>query len=143
MSVLFSPITLRGLTLLNRIIVSPMCQYMAEDGKANDWHLVHLGGLALSGAGMLCVEGTAVEPDGRITPGDLGLWDDVTEDAFKPALAAVRQYSKIAVAIQLAHAGRKGSSRVPWAGGGLIPVSEGGWAPQAPSPIPHKEGEPA
>jgi 2,4-dienoyl-CoA reductase-like NADH-dependent reductase (Old Yellow Enzyme family) len=141
MSALFSPITLRGLTLSNRIIVSPMCQYVAEGGKANDWHLVHLGGLALSGAGMLCVEGTAVEPDGRITPGDLGLWDDVTEDAFKPVLAAVRRNSKIAVAIQLAHAGRKGSSRVPWEGGGLISESEGGWVNQAPSPLSQKSGE--
>jgi 2,4-dienoyl-CoA reductase-like NADH-dependent reductase (Old Yellow Enzyme family) len=113
MCVLFSPITLRGLNLSNRIIVSPMCQYVADNGKANTWHLVHLGGLAHSGAGMLCIEATAVEPNGRITPGDLGLWDDATEAAFKPVLAGVRLYSKIAVAIQLAHAGRKGSSRVP------------------------------
>jgi 2,4-dienoyl-CoA reductase-like NADH-dependent reductase (Old Yellow Enzyme family) len=141
MSVLFSPITLRGLTLSNRIVVSPMCQYVGENGKANTWHLVHLGGLALSGAGMLCIEGTAVEPDGRITPGDLGLWDDVTEAAFKPVLAAVRRYSKVAVAIQLAHAGRKGSSRVPWEGGQLIPVSEGGWLNHAPSPVSQKDRE--
>jgi 2,4-dienoyl-CoA reductase-like NADH-dependent reductase (Old Yellow Enzyme family) len=141
MSALFSPINLRGLTLSNRIIVSPMCQYVAENGKANTWHLVHLGGLAHSGAGMLCIEGTAVEPDGRITPSDLGLWDDATEAALKPVLAAVRQYSKIAVAIQLAHAGRKGSSRVPWEGGQLIPVSEGGWLNHAPSPLSQKDGE--
>ena len=88
MSALFSPINLRDLTLSNRIIVSPMCQYVAENGKANTWHLVHLGGLAHSGAGMLCIEGTAVEPDGRITPSDLGLWDDATEAALKPVLAA-------------------------------------------------------
>jgi 2,4-dienoyl-CoA reductase-like NADH-dependent reductase (Old Yellow Enzyme family) len=143
MSALFSPITLRGLTLSNRIIVSPMCQYVAEDGKPNTWHLIHLGGLALSGAGMLCIEGTAVEPDGRITPADLGLWNDATEAAFKPLLAAVRQYSKIAVAMQLAHAGRKGSSHVPWGGGQLIPVSEGGWLNHAPSPVPQKDGEAA
>ena len=141
MSALFSPINLRGLTLSNRIIVSPMCQYVAENGKANIWHLVHLGGLAHSGAGMLCIEGTAVEPDGRITPSDLGLWDDVTEAALKPVLAVVRQYSKIAVTIQLAHAGRKGSSRVPWEGGQLIPVSQGGWLNHAPSPLPLKDGE--
>jgi 2,4-dienoyl-CoA reductase-like NADH-dependent reductase (Old Yellow Enzyme family) len=141
MTGLFSPITLRGLTLSNRIIVSPMCQYMAENGKVNAWHLIHLGGLALSGAGMLCMEGTAVEPDGRITPADLGLWDDATEAAFEPVLAAVRQYSKIAVAIQLAHAGRKGSSRVPWEGGQLIPVSAGGWLNHAPSRVPQKDGE--
>jgi 2,4-dienoyl-CoA reductase-like NADH-dependent reductase (Old Yellow Enzyme family) len=141
MSALFSPINLRGLTLSNRIIVSPMCQYVAENGKANTRHLVHLGGLAHSGAGMLCIEGTAVEPDGRITPSDLGLWDDATEAALRPVLAAVRQYSKIAVAIQLAHAGRKGSSRVPWEGGQLIPVSEGGWLNHAPSPVSQKDGE--
>ena len=141
MSALFSPINLRGLTLSNRIIVSPMCQYVAENGKANTWHLVHLGGLAHSGAGMLCIEGTAVEPDGRITPSDLGLWDDATEAALRPVLAAVRQYSKIAVAIRLAHAGRKGSSRVPWEGGLLIPLSEGRWLSHAPSPLPQKDGE--
>src|SRR3984885_2870108 len=126
MSALFSPFTLRGVTLSNRVVVSPMCQYSAEAGRATAWHMIHLGGLALSGAGMLCIEATAVEPEGRITPSDLGLWDDATEAALKPVLAAVRQYSKIAVAIQLAHAGRKGSSRVPWEGGQLIPLSEGG-----------------
>jgi 2,4-dienoyl-CoA reductase-like NADH-dependent reductase (Old Yellow Enzyme family) len=141
MGALFSPINLRGLTLSNRIIVSPMCQYVAENGKANTWHLVHLRGLAHSGAGMLCIEGTAVEADGRITPSDLGLWDDATEAALNPVLAAVRQYSKIAVAIQLAHAGCKGSSRVPWEGGQLIPVSEGGWLNHAPSAVPQKDGE--
>src|ERR1700721_4037565 len=103
MSALFSPLTLRSVTLANRIVVSPMCQYSGERGEATAWHMIHLGGMALSGAGLLCIEATSVEPDGRITPGDLGLWDDATEAAFKPVLAAVRQYSKIAVAIQLAH----------------------------------------
>ncbi|WP_114813920.1 NADH:flavin oxidoreductase/NADH oxidase [Paraburkholderia kururiensis] len=141
MSALFTPITLRGVTLPNRIVVSPMCQYSAERGEATAWHMIHLGQLALSGAGMLCIEATAVEPDGRITPADLGLWDDVTEAALKPVLAAIRKHSPIRVAMQLSHAGRKASSHVPWEGGQLIPVAEGGWQPHAPSPVPHKESE--
>ncbi|CAB3760720.1 NADH:flavin oxidoreductase/NADH oxidase [Paraburkholderia solisilvae] len=141
MSALFSPLTLRSVTLPNRIVVSPMCQYSAERGEANAWHMIHLGHLALSGAGLLCIEATAVEPDGRITPGDLGLWDDVTEAALVPVLAAIRKYSGIPVAMQLAHAGRKASSHAPWDGGQLIPVSAGGWLPHAPSALPHKAGE--
>src|SRR5260370_37242121 len=141
MNALFSPIALRSVVLPNRVLVSPMCQYSSEDGEANAWHVMHLGSLAFSGAGMLCIEATAVEPVGRITPSDLGLWDEKTEAALRPILAAVRRYSKIAVAIQLAHAGRKGSSRVPWEGGQLIPVSEGGWLNHAPSPLSQKDGE--
>ena len=141
MSTLFSPLSLGGLTLANRIVVSPMCQYSAEAGEPNAWHLMHLGTLAVSGAGMLCVEGTAVEPRGRITPGDLGLWDDTTAAAFKPVLAAIRRFSSIAVTIQLAHAGRKGSSRVPWEGGGQIASAEGGWLTDAPSALEHAPGE--
>jgi 2,4-dienoyl-CoA reductase-like NADH-dependent reductase (Old Yellow Enzyme family) len=141
MSALFSPFSMRGLRLANRIVVSPMCQYSAEGGMPNTWHLIHLGHLAISGAGMLCTEGTAVEPAGRITPSDLGLWDDDTEASFKPVLEAIRKYSKIAVTIQLAHAGRKGSSRVPWEGGAQIPLSEGGWLTYAPSALEHKPGE--
>lgn len=141
MSALFSPITLRGLTLANRIMVAPMCQYSAEDGEANDWHFTHINSLALSGAAMFCIEATAVEPIGRITPGCLGLWNDATEAALKPVLASVRKRSKAAVAIQLAHAGRKASSHKPWDGGQLIPVSEGGWVAEGPSAVPHKEGE--
>jgi 2,4-dienoyl-CoA reductase-like NADH-dependent reductase (Old Yellow Enzyme family) len=141
MSALFSPLTLRSVTLRNRIVVSPMCQYSAERGEANEWHMIHLGHLALSGAGLLCIEATSVEPDGRITPGDLGLWDDVTEAALTPVLAAIRKHSHIPVAMQLSHAGRKASSHVPWEGGQLIPVSEGGWLPHAPSSLPHKAGE--
>lgn len=118
-----------------------MCQYSAEGGEPNTWHLTHLSNLALSGAGMLCIEGTAVEPEARITPRDLGLWDDRTEVAFQPVLAAVRKYSKIAVTIQLAHAGRKGSSRVPWEGGAQIPLTEGGWLTDAPSALAHKRDE--
>jgi 2,4-dienoyl-CoA reductase-like NADH-dependent reductase (Old Yellow Enzyme family) len=143
MSVLFSPIRLRGLTLPNRIVVSPMCQYVAEEGKATTWHLIHLGGMALSGAGLLCIEATAVEPEGRITAGDLGLWNDRTEAALRLVLAAIRQHSKIGVIMQLAHAGRKASSKVPWEGGQLVPVSAGGWLPVAPSALPHQQGEPA
>jgi NADPH2 dehydrogenase len=141
MSALFSPITLRGLTLPNRIVISPMCQYSAEDGKATDWHMIHLGSLALSGAGLLCLEATAVEAIGRITPGDLGLYDDATEAALKPVLAAIRKHSKMPVAMQLAHAGRKASSHAPWDGGQQIPVSEGGWIAQAPSALSQKPGE--
>jgi NADPH2 dehydrogenase len=120
-----------------------MCQYSAENGEANDWHFVHIGSLALSGAAMFCIEATAVEAIGRITPGCLGLWNDATEAALKPIMASVRKRSNIAVAMQLAHAGRKASSHVPWDGGQLIPPSEGGWQPVAPSAVPHKEGEAA
>jgi len=141
MSALLAPITFRNLTLRNRIVVAPMCQYSAEGGEPNDWHHVHLGSLALSGAGLLCIEGTAVTPEGRITPADLGLWDDKTEAAYRPILATIRRYSKIPVAIQLAHAGRKGSSHIPWEGGQQIPISEGGWLTPAPSAIEQKPGE--
>src|SRR6195952_3978919 len=141
MSALFSPFTLRGVTLPNRIVVSPMCQYSAVRGEATAWHMIHLGHLALSGAGMLCLEATSVDPDGRITPGDLGLGDDVLEAALKPVIDAIRQYSHIAITMEISHAGRKASSAVPWEGGQLIEVSQGGWLPSAPSAIPHKEGE--
>ncbi|NTZ85446.1 NADH:flavin oxidoreductase/NADH oxidase [Burkholderia metallica] len=141
MTALFSPFTLRGVTLPNRIVISPMCQYSAERGEATDWHMIHLGHLALSGAGLLCIEATAVEPDGRITHGDLGLWDDVTEAALKPVLAAIRKHSPVRVAMQLSHAGRKASSAAPWEGGQLVPVADGGWLPQGPSAVPHKDGE--
>ncbi|WP_321821826.1 MULTISPECIES: NADH:flavin oxidoreductase/NADH oxidase [unclassified Burkholderia] len=141
MTALFSPFTLRGVTLPNRIVISPMCQYSAERGEATDWHMIHLGHLALSGAGLLCIEATAVEPDGRITAGDLGLWDDATEAALKPVLAAIRKHSPVRVAMQLSHAGRKASSEVPWKGGQLVSVADGGWLPHAPSALPHKDGE--
>jgi 2,4-dienoyl-CoA reductase-like NADH-dependent reductase (Old Yellow Enzyme family) len=134
---LFSPLALRSLKLSNRIVVSPMCQYCADDGLANAWHVAHLGQLAVSGAGMLMVESTAVEADGRITPGDLGLWNDATEAAFRPVLALIRQYSKIPVVLQLAHAGRKASSHVPWKGGQLIPPSEGGSSISHAQPLPN------
>src|SRR4051794_9684715 len=142
MSALFSAITLRGLNLPNRIMVAPMCQYSAVDGEANDWHFTHINSLALSGAAMFCIEATGVEAVGRITPGCLGLYDDATEAALKPILASVRRHSKIAVAIQLAHAGRKASSHRPWEGGQLIPLTHGGWQAEGPSAVPHKAEEP-
>src|SRR6201995_4619108 len=143
MSVLFSPIQLRDLKLANRIMVAPMCQYSAISGEANDWHFTHVNTLALSGAAMFCFEATHVEAIGRITPGCLGLWNDGTENALKPILASVRKHSKAAVAMQLAHAGRKGSSHTPWDGGQQIPIAQGGWQAEGPSAVPQKEGEAA
>jgi 2,4-dienoyl-CoA reductase-like NADH-dependent reductase (Old Yellow Enzyme family) len=141
MSQLFTPFNLAGLALPNRIVVAPMCQYSAVDGAATDWHLIHLGGLALSGAGLLTIEATAVTPEGRITPGCLGLWDDATEAALGRVLQAVRAHSAMPVAIQLSHAGRKASSAVPWHGGQLIARDAGGWWPLAPSALPQLDGE--
>ncbi len=141
MSSLFSPIDLRGLSLPNRIMVAPMCQYSAVDGQATDWHFTHINSLALSGAAMFCIEATGVEAIGRITPGCLGLWNDACEAALKPIIASVRKHSSAALAIQLAHAGRKASSHRPWDGGQLIPLDQGGWQAEGPSAIPHKDGE--
>ena len=141
MSALFSPIALRSLTLKNRIVIAPMCQYSSVEGKAQPWHMIHLGSLALSGAGMLVIEATAVEAEGRITPADLGLYDDATEAALEPVIAAIRQHSTIAVAIQLAHAGRKASSNKPWNGGQQIAPAAGGWQAHAPSALAIKPGE--
>src|ERR1700724_1234940 len=141
MSALFSPIQLRGLKLKNRIMVAPMCQYSAVNGEANDWHFTHINTLSLSGAAMFCIEATHVEAIGRITPGCLGLWNDATEAALRPIVASVRKHSGIAIAMQLAHAGRKGSSHVPWDGGQQIPIQQGGWQTEGPSAVPHKEGE--
>ena len=141
MSTLFSPIQLRDLKLSNRIMVAPMCQYSAVDGSATDWHFTHINSLALSGAAMFCIEATGVEAIGRITPGCLGLYSDANEAALKPIIASVRKHSKAAIAMQLAHAGRKASSHTPWDGGQLIPIAEGGWVPEGPSAIPHKAEE--
>jgi 2,4-dienoyl-CoA reductase-like NADH-dependent reductase (Old Yellow Enzyme family) len=140
---LFDPIALRELTLPNRIMVSPMCQYSAVDGSATDWHMAHLGSLALSGAGLLCVEATAVTPEGRITPGDLGLYSEDNERALGRVVDMIRSAAPIPLAIQLGHAGRKGSSHAPWDGGQLVPIGRGGWQPEAPSAVAHAEGEPA
>ena len=142
MSVLFSPIKLRGLSLPNRIMVAPMCQYSAVDGTATDWHFTHINTLALSGAAMFCIEATAVEATGRITHGCLGLWNEACEDALKPIIASLRKRSKAAIAMQLAHAGRKASSARPWEGGQLVPIPAGGWQAEAPSAVAHKAGEP-
>jgi len=140
---LFEPITLRALALPNRIVVSPMCQYSAHDGRANDWHLAHWGQLLMSGAGMLCIEATAVTPEGRITAGDLGLYDDATERALADVLQRARALAPpAAVALQIAHAGRKASSQAPWDGGALVPPAEGGWVPVAPSALSHAADEP-
>ncbi len=141
MSKLFSPIQLRDLKLSNRIMVAPMCQYSAVDGSATDWHFTHINTLALSGAAMFCIEATGVEAIGRITPGCLGLYSDANEAALRPILASVRKHSKAAIAIQLAHAGRKASSHTPWDGGQLIPLAQGGWQTEAPSALPHKADE--
>jgi 2,4-dienoyl-CoA reductase-like NADH-dependent reductase (Old Yellow Enzyme family) len=140
---LFSPFKLRKLALANRIVVSPMCQYSAVNGCATDWHIVHWGQLLQSGAGMFTIEATAVSAIGRITHGCLGLYDDACEKAIGERLAIARADAPpMPVAIQLAHAGRKGSSLVPWEGGQLIPVAQGGWTPVAPSAIPQLEHEP-
>ncbi len=144
MSSLFSPLSLGSLSLSNRIIVAPMCQYSADNGKATDWHLMHLGNMALSGAGLLILEASAVEAQGRITYADLGLYNDDTEAALARTLKSVRRYSDIPIGIQLAHAGRKASSRRPWDGGGPIaPGQPNGWQTVAPSAVPFHEDGPA
>jgi len=140
---LFDPIRLRGLSLANRIVVSPMCQYSAVDGCATDWHLVHWAQMMMSGASMFTIEATAVTAEGRISPDDLGLYDDACEEAVARNLARARaQCPPITVAMQLAHAGRKASSRPPWNGGTLILPADGGWTTVAPSALAHAEHEP-
>lgn len=137
---LFSPLTLRGVTFPNRIGVSPMCQYSADDGHVNDWHVVHLGTRAVGGAGMVMVEATAVEARGRITPGDLGIWSD----DHIPGLARIVRFltaHQAIPAIQIGHAGRKASCDLPWKGGLQLSLQEGGWESVAPSPIPFLPGE--
>lgn len=142
---LFSPWRLGPLELPNRIVIAPMCQYSADDGSATDWHLIHLGHLALSGAALLILEATAVERQGRITPGCLGLYSGENEAALARVLAALRAHAGgMPLAIQLAHAGRKASSRVPWQGGAQLPLREPrSWRAVAPSAWPHIEGEDA
>src|SRR5215203_4277403 len=138
MSRLFEPLLIGDLRLENRIVIAPMCQYSATNGSAGDWHMIHLGHLALSGAGLLILEATAVSPEGRITPQDLGLYSDADEAALARVLKAVRAHSPIPVAMQLSHAGRKASSRAPWEGGAQIRPDELlGWKTEAPSPVPH------
>ena len=140
MSALFTPYRLGSLELRNRIVIAPMCQYSADDGRATDWHLIHLGNLALSGAGLLIIEATAVLPEGRISPDDLGLWSDETENALGRGVETVRRYSDMPIAIQLAHAGRKASTHTPWKGGGqLRPGEDRGWQTVAPRPSPSQK----
>jgi len=140
-SQLFSPITIGGQTLANRIVIAPMCQYSAHNGEANNWHLKHLGQLSFSGAGLLILEATAVSPKGRISPGDLGLYSEQTEAALQHVIGSIRKDSDIRLAIQLGHAGRKASSAVPWDGGALLQPEAGGWITVAPSALPYAEGE--
>ena len=144
MSQLFQSLHIGTMQIDNRIVIAPMCQYSAAEGTPTDWHLIHLGHLALSGAGLMIVEATAVLPEGRITPGDLGLYSDANEAGIARVLAAVRAHSPIKVAMQLAHAGRKASSRAPWEGGTQIPLGErGSWRAVAPSAVPHAPSEDA
>jgi 2,4-dienoyl-CoA reductase-like NADH-dependent reductase (Old Yellow Enzyme family) len=138
---LFTPITIREITLRNRIAVSPMCQYSSEDGFATDWHLVHLGSRAVGGAGLVMVEASAVEARGRITPGDHGIWKDAHIEMLSRITAFIKSQGSVP-GIQIAHAGRKASCRVPWEGGSVIPPGEGGWQCVAPSAIPFNEGNP-
>jgi 2,4-dienoyl-CoA reductase-like NADH-dependent reductase (Old Yellow Enzyme family) len=139
---LFTPFNVGGLQLRNRIVIAPMCQYSAEEGRATDWHLIHLGHLALSGAALLTIEATAVTPEGRISARDLGLWSADTEAALARTLESVRRWSDMPIAIQLAHAGRKASTRVPWEAPGQIPPhAPDGWQTVAPSSIAFAEGE--
>lgn len=142
-SQLFSPLSFGPLSLSNRIVVAPMCQYSADEGLATDWHTIHLGQLAQSGAGLLIIEATAVSPRARISWGDLGLWDDATEAALAKVLASVRRWSPMPVGVQLAHAGRKASTAKPWQGGAAIaPGQTHGWQVLAPSALPFKAGDP-
>ena len=142
MSSLFSPLTIRGLTLRNRITVSPMCQYSSRDGFADDWHFVHLGAFATGGAALVFTEAAAVTPEGRISPQDLGIWDD----AHIPALRRINDFlhaQGAASGVQLAHAGRKASTRRPWEGGGAVAPGDGGWSDVlAPSAIPFADNFP-
>ncbi|PVE24381.1 oxidoreductase [Microvirga sp. KLBC 81] len=139
---LFTPFRVGELELPNRIVIAPMCQYSAENGCMTDWHTIHLGQLALSGAALLTIEATAVVPEGRITYADVGLYSDECETAIGRVLDSVRRWSDMPIAIQLAHAGRKASTEVPWKGGHQIsPDHSNGWQTEAPSAIPYATGE--
>jgi len=146
MSLLFKPFTLPsprgGLTLANRIVIAPMCQYSAVDGRAGDWHLMHWGNLLNGGAGLFTIEATAVLQEGRISPGCLGLWDDATEAALADNLHRARKLAPFTpVCIQLSHAGRKASSAAPWHGGQQLSEAQGGWEAFGPSALPHLSHE--
>jgi len=139
MSKLFEPLTIKSVTLKNRLVVSPMCQYSSEDGFASDWHLVHLGSRAVGGAALIIQEATAVSPEGRISPGDLGIWKDEHITRLKNIASFIHEQGSL-MGVQLAHAGRKASHATPWKGGRLLSTSEGGWQNVAPSAIPFTEG---
>jgi 2,4-dienoyl-CoA reductase-like NADH-dependent reductase (Old Yellow Enzyme family) len=134
---LFSPFRLRGLDLANRIVVSPMAQYSAENGCATQWHLMHLGNMSISGAGLLIIEATAVERDGRLSPGDLGLWCDENEAALEPVIAFCRKHGAARIGLQLQHAGRKGSVTLAWEKQQQIPREKGGWPVHSADTIPY------
>lgn len=136
-SALFTPFTMRGLTLDNRIVVSPMGQYSGDQGSATDWHMMHLGHLAVSGAGLLVTEATAVSLTGRLSKTDLGLFSDANEEALARVVAFCRKYGGAKLGIQLYHGGRKSSITTAWEGQKAIPVDAGGWNPQSPSDVPY------
>ena len=138
---LFTPLTIRGVNFRNRIAVSPMCEYSSENGFANDWHLVHLGSRAVGGAALVLTEAAAVEARGRITPADLGIWKDEHIDKLAQITAFIKQQGAIP-GIQIAHAGRKGSCRVPWEDGSPVQAGEGGWQTVAPSAVPFRNTDP-
>ena len=139
---LFEPLTVGALSLANRIVIAPMCQYSAVDGAMTDWHLIHLGQLSHSGAALLTIEATAVLPEGRISYGDVGLWNDATEAAMAAVLQGVRRWSAMPIAIQLAHAGRKASTDLPWHGGKqMAPDHANGWQTVAPSALPFNDAD--
>ena len=137
---LFSPLTIRGVEFKNRIAVSPMCEYSSEDGFANNWHLVHLGSRAVGGAALVITEATAISPEARISAGDLGIWKDEHIAELEKITAFIHQHDSVA-GIQLAHAGRKASHQVPWAGGKQVPLLSGGWQTMAPSSVAFTESE--
>lgn len=139
MAALFSSLTLRGLSFRNRIFVSPMCQYSSRDGLANEWHQVHLGSRAVGGAALVITEAAAVSPEGRITPSCLGIWSDAQVEALRPITRFIREQGAVP-GIQLAHAGRKGSTDVPWVGGRWLDPKAGGWTTLAPSALPFGPG---
>jgi NADPH2 dehydrogenase len=141
-SKLFAPLRLRELTLPNRIVVSPMGQYSARDGCVGPWHMMHLGTMAISGAGLLVIEATSVSPDARLSPGCAGLWSDANEAAWAPVLDFCRQNGGARIGIQLMHSGRKASAAAAWDGQGPIPIENGGWVPRAASPISYPNRNP-
>ena len=139
---LFTPLKIQSIEFKNRIWVSPMCQYSSKDGHPTEWHFVHLGSRAVGGAGLVMVEATAVSPEGRISPDDSGIWSDEHISSFKRITDFVKTQGAV-VGMQLAHAGRKGSTSLPWEGDRVLSVTERGWQPLSPSAIPFKEGDPS